>query len=902
VTVETIYFPGSCSLTHDTLSKRVIVGPVCNIVTHFVQPASGYFCDDGSVVVEERDPLGVLVKRYEHENLRNGPYVVSGVYQCNGQPTSFSISYTVGLRTPNVCGDHAPIITGPFQTPSLTSIGVTVGGEGTVHWIWYRGYPCAGSKDCPGGIEYSFGSDVGEVSPPPGPYFVHAYNEYGFRDSPVFNWLGAAHYTDSDGDGVPDDIDNCPRYNPDQADSDGDGHPDACDNCPGTANADQADADGDGLGDACDNCPGNYNPDQADSDQDGIADACDNCPGTANPDQADGDGDGVGDACDNCLNTPNADQTDSDLDGFGDACDNCPATPNASQADADGDGVGDMCQPRIIAGPISNPANGHIYYLLSSATWTASEEKAAALGGHLVTVNDEAENNWVYDRFESLLPGFDEGGGALWIGLYDPFSNGQFVWSNGESVSFTPFSEGQPDGGENYVHIWGESSLPTNPGAWRQWNNLVDTGWPFPCFGVVEIDPVNPARSRWDIGVRNGGNAEFSQENGRVDPVPGRVSRVPGDPEYSPTANATADDDFYFAGEYPAGFNGLAGPLRVPNDEPIMAWERALTTSDRANRFHVHLAQHQVAPGVTLRLSFRFHAAARRVGTVWQSGFSQDEVAVRLKNSAGSTAVQVPVLVTGTQDFTMDFSPVALGALVGPNTIEFERVGPTTPGTFYVLNMDYVRLEQIAPATNAPPVLVVSDQVVRRLGSLEYQMEASDDSPPSSALRFWKISGPQGLTVSPTGLVHWTAGSDVALGVYPVEVGVSDAGIPVLVDRKTFQITVASPLLYLAEAAECFRGEVLIPMKSQGFNQVGAFQGVIRWDPAVATFEGVVSGLLPEVSDANFFAPTAGGSLRVVWSAVESSFPTRSGSASAGTPICFSSGSNFMALGDPRRP
>src|SRR5437762_5613150 len=38
---------------------------------------------------------------------------------------------------------------------------------------------------------------------------------------------------DSDGDGVPDGIDNCPfTYNPDQADRDSDGVGDACDNCP----------------------------------------------------------------------------------------------------------------------------------------------------------------------------------------------------------------------------------------------------------------------------------------------------------------------------------------------------------------------------------------------------------------------------------------------------------------------------------------------------------------------------------------------------------------------------------------------------------------------------------------------------------------------------------------------
>lgn len=104
-------------------------------------------------------------------------------------------------------------------------------------------------------------------------------------------------------------------------DADGDGWPDDCDNCPAAANQDQADSDGDDTGDACDNCPDDANEDQADGDGDTVGDVCDNCPNDANPDQADGDGDGAGDACDNCSNDPNADQADSDGDGLGDVCD-----------------------------------------------------------------------------------------------------------------------------------------------------------------------------------------------------------------------------------------------------------------------------------------------------------------------------------------------------------------------------------------------------------------------------------------------------------------------------------------------------------------------------------------------------------------------------------------------------
>lgn len=76
-------------------------------------------------------------------------------------------------------------------------------------------------------------------------------------------------------------------------DSDGDGVPDTVDNCPSTPNPEQADNDADGVGDVCD----------PDDDNDGVADQTDNCPINANADQLDKDFDGLGDACDPVFNT-----------------------------------------------------------------------------------------------------------------------------------------------------------------------------------------------------------------------------------------------------------------------------------------------------------------------------------------------------------------------------------------------------------------------------------------------------------------------------------------------------------------------------------------------------------------------------------------------------------------------
>jgi thrombospondin type 3 repeat protein len=114
----------------------------------------------------------------------------------------------------------------------------------------------------------------------------------------VVNFSFAPNHDHADGDGatlldpnVQKLYVNAVRWSarPPVLDSDGDGIPDNGDNCPNVANPDQSDADEDGIGDVCE---------ALDSDGDGIAEADDNCPFVANADQADRDSDGMGDACD----------------------------------------------------------------------------------------------------------------------------------------------------------------------------------------------------------------------------------------------------------------------------------------------------------------------------------------------------------------------------------------------------------------------------------------------------------------------------------------------------------------------------------------------------------------------------------------------------------------------------
>ncbi len=134
------------------------------------------------------------------------------------------------------------------------------------------------------------------------------------------------------------------------ADQDGDGVDDNVDNCPQVSNGDQADADGDGIGNVCDSDPDEPPPPPGD-DEDPPPDDDDGA-------GADADGDGIEDVDDNCPTTPNAAQNDTDADGVGDVCDFCPAAGDGTNADADGDDVGDACDPcpdDASCGPLLSP-------------------------------------------------------------------------------------------------------------------------------------------------------------------------------------------------------------------------------------------------------------------------------------------------------------------------------------------------------------------------------------------------------------------------------------------------------------------------------------------------------------------------------------------------------------------
>jgi hypothetical protein len=130
------------------------------------------------------------------------------------------------------------------------------------------------------------------------------------------------------------------------------------------------------------------------------------------------------------------------------------------------------------ATPIYNPATGHWYELVNAAapadptlrTWATAEANAVASGGHLVTINDAAENAWLVANFSSSVYV------AAFIGLNKV--SGTWQWASGEAVTYLNWnpnaSSPEPSGDGNYANIYlnFEAYNPAQANWDGYWNDL----------------------------------------------------------------------------------------------------------------------------------------------------------------------------------------------------------------------------------------------------------------------------------------------------------------------------------------------------------------------------------------------------------------------------------------------
>jgi len=113
---------------------------------------------------------------------------------------------------------------------------------------------------------------------------------------------------------------------------------------------------------------------------------------------------------------------------------------------------------------------GSIYRLSTAGTWHQAQVQAQSLGGNLVTINTQPEQDWLVTTFG--------GTERLWTGLTDEVTQGQFKWASGENSTYTNWYPGEPNGNngqEDYVGM--------NYNAAGKWNDYSST---YAQRGIIE--------------------------------------------------------------------------------------------------------------------------------------------------------------------------------------------------------------------------------------------------------------------------------------------------------------------------------------------------------------------------------------------------------------------------------
>jgi hypothetical protein len=112
--------------------------------------------------------------------------------------------------------------------------------------------------------------------------------------------------------------------------------------------------------------------------------------------------------------------------------------------------------------------NSHWYAQVDDLSWVDAEAYAVRHGGHLVTINDQDEQNWLATTF--TIPN-------LSIGFNDMAEEGTWVWTSGETVPWhigdlEPYTNWNP--GEPNDWDVGEDVAVTNWEGLTSWNDVPD--------------------------------------------------------------------------------------------------------------------------------------------------------------------------------------------------------------------------------------------------------------------------------------------------------------------------------------------------------------------------------------------------------------------------------------------
>lgn len=137
--------------------------------------------------------------------------------------------------------------------------------------------------------------------------------------------------------------------------------------------------------------------------------------------------------------------------------------------------------------------NDHEYALTSPGlAWIDAEAEAVAWGGHLVTINNQDEQDWLANTF----PYADYPG--LWIGINDVTEEGVWEWLSGEPVTYTNWAPGEPNNRGGFGEE--EDAAVMNWNSYGQWNDVPVSD---SRMGIMER-PISIEAVEVDIDIKPG--------------------------------------------------------------------------------------------------------------------------------------------------------------------------------------------------------------------------------------------------------------------------------------------------------------------------------------------------------------------------------------------------------------
>ena len=157
----------------------------------------------------------------------------------------------------------------------------------------------------------------------------------------------------------------------------------------------------------------------------------------------------------------------------------CSFDPPSLTAD---DGLGATPEPAPPPPCASDPqfivrdgSPNRYFFSATSLLWFAAANFCESNGAYLVTVEDEAEDTYVFEQANV---------GLLWIGLNDVQSEGNFVWHGGQITDYRNFDPAEPNGGTN------ENCGEIRQDRQGRWNDAQCNG--DPRRFVCECEPTSP--------------------------------------------------------------------------------------------------------------------------------------------------------------------------------------------------------------------------------------------------------------------------------------------------------------------------------------------------------------------------------------------------------------------------